>query len=155
MGMPTCWITWTIIKTKTEAIMMKREMPPVHPGSVLKEMYMEPLGISVTELADNIGVVRRTVSLLVNEHSGVSAEMALRLSKAFGTSPELWLNMQQRYDLWNAGNKVALTAIRHFTIRKPGARAVKAATATKDQGTVSRKPAVVKPSQPKETAPRH
>jgi addiction module HigA family antidote len=73
-------------------------MPPVHPGNVLKEMYMEPLGISVTDLADNLGVHRRTISLVINEHSGVSAEMALRLATAFETTPELWLNMQQQYD---------------------------------------------------------
>lgn len=94
--------------------MLKRGMNPVHPGSVLKEMYLEPLGISVTELAANLGVARRTISLLVNEHSGISAEMALRLSRAFNTSAELWLNMQQRYDLWHAGRKVKLGAIRHL-----------------------------------------
>jgi len=94
--------------------MLKREMPPVHPGNVLKEMYMEPLDISVTDLADNLGVHRRTISLLINEHSGVSAEMALRLATAFETTPELWLNMQQQYDLWYAGQKVVLKSIRHL-----------------------------------------
>lgn len=97
--------------------MLKRGMTPMHPGLVLKEMYLEPLDISVTDFANNIGVARRTVSLIVNEHSGISAEMALRLSKALNTTPELWLNMQQKYDLWNAGKKVSLTAIRHLTVR--------------------------------------
>jgi addiction module HigA family antidote len=67
--------------------MLKREMPPVHPGNVLKELYMEPLGTSVTDLAASLGVHRRTISLLINEHSGVNPETALRLE----------------YDLWHAG----------------------------------------------------
>jgi len=91
--------------------MLKRGMPPVHPGEVLKELYLEPLCITVTDLADNIGVARRTISLIINGHSGISAEMALRLSKAFSTSPELWLNLQQRFDLWNASKKVMLDDI--------------------------------------------
>lgn len=94
--------------------MLKRGMPPLHPGSILKNMYLDPLGITVTDFANNIAVARRTVSLLINEHSGISAEMALRLSKALGTTPELWMNMQQTYDLWNAGRKVALAGIKHL-----------------------------------------
>lgn len=61
---------------------------------------MEPLGISNTKLADAIDVTRKTVSKLVNEHSGVSPEMAMRLSLAFGTTPDFWLNLQKNYDLW-------------------------------------------------------
>lgn len=104
-------------------------MPPVHPGKVLKDIYLEPLGLGQGEAADNLGVTRKTLSLLINEHQGISAEMALRLSKAFDTSPELWMNMQRNYDLWNAGKKItpsALTQIKHFTtkkravVRKPG-----------------------------------
>lgn len=94
--------------------MLKREMPPVHPGTVLKELYLEPLEISVTDFAGHIGVARRTVSLLVNGHSGVSAEMALRLSKALGTTPALWLDMQQKYDLWNADKKINLVPIKYL-----------------------------------------
>lgn len=110
--------------------MLKRGMAPLHPGLVLKEMYLEPLGISITDFADNIGVARRTVSLIVNEHSGISAEMALRLSKAFSTTPELWLNMQQKYDLWHACQKVSLKAIKHLTARtRPLAPKVKTASA--------------------------
>ena len=110
--------------------MIKRGMAPMHPGLVLKEMYLEPLGISVTDFADNIGVARRTASLIVNEHSGISAEMALRLSKAFNTTPELWLNMQQKYDLWNAGQKLSLKAIKHFTTRtRSTTQTVRAASA--------------------------
>ena len=83
-------------------------MPPVHPGKILKEMYLEPLGIGVTQLAASLDVARRTVSLIINGHSGISPEMALRLSKAFDTTPELWLNIQRSYDLWYAGKRVVL-----------------------------------------------
>ena len=91
---------------------MKREMPPVHPGEILKEMYLGPLGIGVSEFGIVLGVGRRTISLIVNGHSGISAEMALRLGKALNTTPELWLNMQRDYDLWHAGKKIELKGIR-------------------------------------------
>jgi len=93
-------------------------MPPVHPGEILKEMYLDPLGVSITDLADNLGVARKTVSQLVNGHMGVSAEMALRLGKAFSTTPELWLNMQRNYDLWQAGSKIKVTHIRSLRTRE-------------------------------------
>ena len=92
--------------------MLQQKMPPVHPGEILKEMYLDPLTISITALADNLGVARKTVSQLVNGHMGVSAEMALRLGKAFNTTPELWLNLQRNYDLWQAGSKIKVTHIR-------------------------------------------
>jgi len=91
---------------------MKRQMPPVHPGEILKEMYLEPLNVGVSEFSAIIGVGRRTISLIINGHSGISAEMALRLSKALNTTPELWLNMQRDFDLWNAGKKITLKDIR-------------------------------------------
>ena len=87
-------------------------MPPVHPGEILKEMYLDPLNINITALAGNLSVARKTVSQLVNGHMGVSAEMALKLAKALNTTPELWLNMQRNYDLWHAGSKVNVTHIR-------------------------------------------
>ena len=91
---------------------MKREMPPVHPGEILKEMYLDPLGIGVSGFSAILGVGRRTISLIVNGRSGVSAEMALRLAKALNTTPELWLNMQRDHDLWNAGKKIELKGIK-------------------------------------------
>ncbi len=122
--------------------MLKREMPPVHPGNVLKEMYMQPLDISVTDLADNLGVHRRTISLLINEHSGISAEMALRLATAFETTPELWLNMQQQYDLWYAGQKVVLKSIRHLvspgTTSAPRKRTIAQPRRTMQGGQISK-----------------
>ena len=94
---------------------MKRGMPPVHPGEILKEMYLEPLRVGVSEFGDILGVARRTISLIINGHSGISPEMALRLSKALNTTPELWLNMQRDYDLWHAEKNVVLKGIRNIT----------------------------------------
>ncbi|MVN21584.1 HigA family addiction module antitoxin [Mucilaginibacter arboris] len=82
--------------------MLKQGMPPVHPGEVLKGLYLDPLEVTITQASINLGVSRRTLSLLVNGRMGISAEMALRLSEALNTTPELWLNMQQSYDLWQA-----------------------------------------------------
>lgn len=75
---------------------------PPHPGEVLKKLYMEPLNISVTTLARALGVRRATVSAIVNEKSGISSNMAIKLSHAFKTTPDLWLGMQMEYDLWHA-----------------------------------------------------
>lgn len=75
---------------------------PPHPGEVIKELCLEPLGLSVTDAAKGLGVSRKTLSTLLNGRSGISPEMALRLAKAFDTSPESWLNQQMQYDLWIA-----------------------------------------------------
>ena len=102
--------------------MLRQGMPPVHPGEILKDMYLDPLGISLTALADNLGVARKTVSQLANGHMGVSAKMALRLGKAFNTTPEIWLNMQRNYDLWRAGTKITVTKIRPFRRSEHGVK---------------------------------
>jgi addiction module HigA family antidote len=75
---------------------------PPHPGEVLRELCLEPLGISVTDAAEALGVSRKTLSSILNGRSGISPEMAIRLAKAFDTSPESWLNQQVQYDLWEA-----------------------------------------------------
>jgi addiction module HigA family antidote len=80
---------------------MRMHNPP-HPGEVLRDLCLEPLGISVTEAAKALGVARKTLSSILNGHSGISPEMAIRLGKAFDTSPESWLNQQVQYDLWQA-----------------------------------------------------
>ncbi len=80
---------------------MKMHNPP-HPGEVLRELCLEPLGLSVTRAAEALGVSRKTLSAILNERAGISPEMAIRLSKAFGTSAESWLNQQVQYDLWQA-----------------------------------------------------
>jgi len=76
-----------------------------HPGEMIKEMYMKPLKLSATSLAASLGISRKTLSTIINERAGVTPDMALRLSRAFSTTPELWLNMQQGYDLWVAENE--------------------------------------------------
>ena len=73
---------------------------PPHPGEIIRELCLEPLELSITEAAEALGVSRKTLSSILNSHSGISTEMALRLSKAFGTTPENWLNQQIQYDLW-------------------------------------------------------
>ena len=75
---------------------------PPHPGKVLKELCIEPLGLTVTEAAKALGVSRKTLSTILNGKSGISPEMAVRLSIAFNTSSESWLNQQTQYDLWQA-----------------------------------------------------
>ena len=75
---------------------------PPHPGEVLRDLCLEPLGITVTEAAVALGVSRKTLSAILNGRSGISPEMAVRLSIAFDTSAESWLNQQSQYDLWIA-----------------------------------------------------
>ena len=72
---------------------------PPHPGEILRELCLEPLGLSVTNAAEGLGVSRKTLSSILNGRSGISPEMAIRLSKAFDTTPESWLNQQMQYDL--------------------------------------------------------
>ena len=85
--------------------MRKRKRCPVHPGRILKNLYLKPLGISNTKLSEILGVSRNAVSNIVNEHKSVTPEMALRLSKAFPNStPESWLSLQKNYDLWQTAH---------------------------------------------------
>ncbi len=81
---------------------MKRR--PTHPGHIIKKDYLEQLGITVTDMASKLGVSRKTLSKILNENGAVTPDMALRLSRAFDTTPELWLNLQKNYDLWLAEN---------------------------------------------------
>ncbi|GMW02704.1 MAG: transcriptional regulator [Candidatus Hydrogenedentota bacterium] len=74
---------------------------PPHPGEVLKDLCLEPLGLSITAAAKSLGVSRKTLSAVVNGHAGISPEMAIRLSMAFDTTPESWLTQQMQYDLWH------------------------------------------------------
>lgn len=75
---------------------------PPHPGEVLRELCIEPLGLTVTAAAEALGVSRKTLSAILNGRAGISPEMAIRLSIAFGASAESWLNQQTQYDLWLA-----------------------------------------------------
>jgi addiction module HigA family antidote len=78
---------------------------PTHPGGILKRHYIEPLSLTVSQIAKDLGISRKTVSRIVNERGPITPDMALRLSKAFDTTPELWLNLQTKYDLWVAEQK--------------------------------------------------
>jgi len=75
---------------------------PPHPGEILKELCLKPLGLTVTEAAKALGVSRKTLSGILNGRGGISPEMAIRLSIAFDTTAESWLNQQVQYDLWQA-----------------------------------------------------
>jgi addiction module HigA family antidote len=75
---------------------------PPHPGEIIRELCIEPLDLSITEAAEGLGVSRKTLSAILNGRAGISPEMALRLSMAFNTTPESWLNQQAQYDLWQA-----------------------------------------------------
>jgi addiction module HigA family antidote len=81
--------------------MMQMYNPP-HPGEIIKELCLEPLDLTVTRAAEALGVSRKTLSAILNGHAGISPEMAIRLSIAFDTSAESWLNQQLQYDLWRA-----------------------------------------------------
>lgn len=87
--------------------MRTRRKPPSHPGLILRVHYLEPLGISVTDLAKNLRLSRKTVSKILNERGAVTTDVALRLSRAFDTTPELWLNLQRNYDLWHTANETS------------------------------------------------
>ena len=87
---------------------------PCHPGEIVKYECLEPLGLSVTRAAKGLGVTRQALSDLVNERSGVSLDMAIRLSKAFGSTPETWLRMQLAYDLWQAKARAESIEVERF-----------------------------------------
>lgn len=78
---------------------------PPHPGEVIRAFCLEPLSLTVTEAARGLGVSRKALSQLLNGHAGISPEMAIRLSKAFGGSPESWLTQQMHFDLWQASKR--------------------------------------------------
>ncbi len=94
---------------------MKMHNPP-HPGEVLKELCIEPLNLTVTETAEALGVSRKTLSAILNGKAGISPEMAIRLGKAFGTSPESWLNQQMQYDLWQAEKIVGNIEVKRLSV---------------------------------------
>jgi addiction module HigA family antidote len=87
---------------------------PPHPGEIIKELCIEPLGLSVTEAAKSLGISRKTLSALLNGRSGISSEMALRLSKVFGRTPEGWLKLQIQYDLWKMQKDLDLSQLKRI-----------------------------------------
>lgn len=87
---------------------------PPHPGEIIKELYIIPLKLTVTQAAEGLGITRKTLSLILNGHAGISPEMAVRLSKAFGRSPESWLQLQMQYDLAQVKQKVTQINVTPF-----------------------------------------
>lgn len=90
---------------------------PPHPGDFIREVYLEPFGITGRQLSTKLGVSPSTLNRVLNGSSGISSEMALRLSKALGRSPESWLTMQDNYDLWQARQTVDLDAVQKVEFR--------------------------------------
>jgi addiction module HigA family antidote len=90
---------------------------PAHPGEILRELYLVPLGITITQAAEALGVTRKHVSAIVNGRTPVTPDMALRLAMAFTTEPELWVNMQAQYDLWTVRKK-ARPKVKVLTAKK-------------------------------------
>jgi addiction module HigA family antidote len=92
------WI-WSIVISKAVPMQMH---DPAHPGDVIREACLKPLALTVTSAAAALGVTRKALSDLLNGHSGVSPDMAIRLEQVFGSSAETWLRMQMQRDLWEA-----------------------------------------------------
>lgn len=87
---------------------------PPHPGEIIRDECLKPLNLSVTAAAAGLGVTRKALSELLNARSGVSPEMAIRLSKAFGGSAETWLRLQMQYDLWQAEQRAGSIHVERF-----------------------------------------
>ena len=89
---------------------------PPHPGEFILATYMEPFGVSCRCLAEHLNVAASTLNRILKQQSGVSPEMALRLSKVLGRSPESWLAMQDAYDLWMARKTVKLSGVQRLNL---------------------------------------
>ncbi|MFH2044933.1 MAG: HigA family addiction module antitoxin [Pseudomonadota bacterium] len=87
---------------------------PPHPGEIIREFCVEALKINVTDAARELGVTRKTFSALLNGRSGISPEMALRLSKVFGRTPEGWLRLQIQYDLWKTRKSINIENLKRI-----------------------------------------
>jgi len=82
--------------------MNKMKRKPTHPGKIIQEDYLKPLSITIIEMASTLRVSRKTLSKIINERGAITPDMSLRLARAFDTTPELWMNLQKNYDLWQA-----------------------------------------------------
>ncbi len=85
--------------------MRERTRPPTHPGGILRRHYLEPLNLTVSEVAQGLNISRKTLHKILSGRGMVTTDMALRLSQAFRTTPELWLNLQRSFDLWHASHE--------------------------------------------------
>lgn len=91
---------------------------PAHPGEILLEMYLRPLGVTITEAASALGVTRKHVSAIVHGRAPVSPEMAVKLSAAFATEAEFWVNLQAEHDLWTVRRKLGKAKVKSLVRRK-------------------------------------
>lgn len=73
---------------------------PAHPGEILRDLYLDPLGITITQAAEALGVSRKHISAIINGRAPVTPDMAMRLAVAFATEPDIWINLQAQHDLW-------------------------------------------------------
>ena len=87
---------------------------PSHPGEILKQDYLIPLELTVTDVAEGLGIARKNLSVILNGKAGISPEMAVRLSEAFDTTPDFWLTLQTNYDLWKVRSLRDKRKIRSF-----------------------------------------
>jgi addiction module HigA family antidote len=94
--------------------MTHRNLPPSHPGEILREMFIKEHQLTITEVAKGLGIARANLSAIVNERAGISPELAVKLSIAFGNSSQFWINLQKNYELWYAEKKVNRKRIRNF-----------------------------------------
>src|SRR4051794_23778874 len=93
---------------------MKRKMPPVHPGAILREDFLKEMKLSVTDAAKGLHISRKQLSKILNESASVTAEMAIRLQKAFDVPAEFWLDLQKDYDIWKVQESGRVHDIHHF-----------------------------------------
>ncbi len=96
---------------------------PPHPGEIIRELCLTALALNVTDAAKGLGVTRKTLSAILNGRAGISPEMALRLSKAFGSTPDHWLRMQNAFDLWQLRGKSKTLRVKRFSITETSAHA--------------------------------
>ena len=94
--------------------MLKRNLPPVHPGEILREDYINEHDLTISEVAKGLGITRANLSAIVNGRAGISPEMAVKLAEAFGNTAQFWVNLQKNYELWHAERSVNRSNIRHF-----------------------------------------
>lgn len=105
---------WTTLITIKIDVMIKRGLPPVHPGEILREEYILERKLTLTEVADGLGINIAELSDVVDEKKGISPELAVKLSEAFGNTTQFWINLQKNYEIWHAEKMVDRTLIRHF-----------------------------------------